>query len=243
MVINQFPAGVTEKIGFYVYLLTHPETKEIFYVGKGRYNRIFAHVGDALTGSTPSDKLQVIRSIHENGLEVGHMILRHGLTEKEALEVEAALIDFVGLPNLTNLVEGHGVRSRSKMSVVDIVAQYAAKPVNIMEHGLMLILNSLYRPAMSEADLYEITRGKWVLGERRNKARYAFAVYRGVIRQVYSIQSWSRVNTGNAKQKIQDRWMFEGAIAEDLAHYLGGSVEHYLKPGSQNPARYVNCHS
>lgn len=241
MVINQFPAGVTEKIGFYVYVLTHPETKEIFYVGKGTGNRIFAHVNDALAGSTPSDKLQVIRSIHENGLEVGHMILRHGLTEKEALEVEAALIDFIGLPNLTNLVEGHGVRSRSKMSVVDIVAQYAAKPVNITEDALMFILNSLYRPGMTEAALYEITRGKWVLGARRERAKYAFAVYRGVIRQVYRIQSWQKVNTGNAKQKVQDRWMFEGNIADDLAHYLGGSVEQYLKPGSQNPARYVKC--
>ena len=94
---------------------------------------------------------------------------------------------------------------------------------------------------MTEAALYEITRGKWVLGARRERAKYAFAVYRGVIRQVYRIQSWQKVNTGNAKQKVQDRWMFEGNIADDLAHYLGGSVEQYLKPGSQNPARYVKC--
>ena len=39
------------------------------------------------------NKLKIIRDIVDDGLDVIHVIQRWGLTEKEALEVEAALID------------------------------------------------------------------------------------------------------------------------------------------------------
>ena len=43
---------------------------------------------DALT-----EKLQRIREIRISGFEVAHVILRHGMDEQTAFEVEAALID------------------------------------------------------------------------------------------------------------------------------------------------------
>ena len=54
-----------------------------------------------------SNKLKQIREIRLAGLEVIHVIHRHGMTdEKTAYEVEAALID--AYPGLTNIMNGAG---------------------------------------------------------------------------------------------------------------------------------------
>lgn len=43
---------------------------------------------------------------------------------------------------------------------------------------------------MTPLELYEATRGTWKLGERRKGARYAFALFEGVVREVYEIEAW-----------------------------------------------------
>ena len=92
--------------------------------------RIFAHLRAALVRHDQTDKLETIRAIQREGPEPEHLILRHGLTEKEALEAE---------------------------------------------------------------------------------------------------------------QKHQDRWQFDGEIAVEMQHYVGGCVAKYITAGAQNPIRYVNC--
>lgn len=253
--IQEFPLSVIERIGFYVYLLIDPETDQVFYVGKGVGNRIFAHLNAALAGETPGDKLDKIRDTHTKGLDVKHVVHRHGLTEKEAIEVEAALIDFIGLTELTNLVQGYNSDDRGRMTVAEVIAKYQAPVVEINEPVILITVNRFYRRGMSDEDLYEITRGKWVIGARRNKAKYAFAVYKGIIREVYQIERWLPIqvegaeltrawipaNSEEAKVKRPNRWQFEGKIATSLRHYVGGSTEKYATVGAQNPIRYVNC--
>jgi hypothetical protein len=253
--IQEFPSSVIERIGSYVYLLIDPETDQVFYVGKGVGNRIFAHINAALADETPSDKLDKIRDTHAKGLEVKHVVHRHGLTEKEAIEVEAALIDFIGLTELTNLVQGYNSDDRGRMTVAEVIAKYQAPVVEISEPVILITVNRFYRRGMSDEDLYEITRGKWVIGARRNKAKYALAVYKGIIREVYEIKRWLPIqvegaeltrawipaNSEEAKVKRPNRWQFEGKIATSLRHYVGGSTEKYATVGAQNPIRYVNC--
>ena len=41
-----FSSFVSDKLKSYVYLYSHPITGEIFYVGKGKNNRVFAHLED-----------------------------------------------------------------------------------------------------------------------------------------------------------------------------------------------------
>ena len=114
--MDNFSPEVIEQLQYYVYRLIDPRTGLTFYVGKGKGNRVFAHVEDALksfNGETfvdteedeVSSKIQQIRDIKNAGLEVIHVIQRYGLTEKEAFEVEAALIDAYG--ELTNIQSGH----------------------------------------------------------------------------------------------------------------------------------------
>ncbi len=45
--MNEFPKGVAEKIGNYVYRLIDPRNGETFYVGKGKDNRVFDHIKGA----------------------------------------------------------------------------------------------------------------------------------------------------------------------------------------------------
>jgi len=237
--INEFPRSVIEKLGYYVYLLIDPTIDKVFYVGKGTGNRIFAHINSAISSPLESDKLDKIRSIQSKGSEIKYAIIRHGLTEQEAFEIEAALIDFIDIRELTNIVVGHDSDSRGLMSITDIIAKYLAPEIEIVEPVVLITVNRLYRRNMNDDELYEITRGNWVTGTRRNKAMYAFCVYNGTVRQVYEIQRWFPIKARSQDTKTQNRWRFDGIVAQELRHYVGGNVEKYI--GAQNPIRYVNC--
>jgi len=240
MTHQEFPTSIFEHLGYYVYTLSDP-AGTIFYVGKGTGNRVFAHANEALQNPKESDKLNRIRDIHAEGKVVRYEIIRHGLSEKEAFEVEAALIDFVGLDDLSNAIAGHNMDLRGRMSVAEIIARYQAEPIEISEPVILAIVNKLFERNISLEDLYEITRGNWVVGERRKKARYAFCVYKGIVREVYEIDRWFQVPARFPDTKRQSRWRFDGKVSRELQHYVGGNVDSYLTLRAQNPIRYVNC--
>jgi len=56
--VKEFSQSIIEQLGFYVYLLIDPETEQIFYIGKGTGNRIFAHINQALVSPKDTDKLE-----------------------------------------------------------------------------------------------------------------------------------------------------------------------------------------
>ncbi|HEX2907223.1 MAG TPA: hypothetical protein VHO69_10215, partial [Phototrophicaceae bacterium] len=174
-------------------------------------------------------------------LSVEPVILRHGLTEKEAFEVEAALIDYVGLEALTNQIHGMNSDDRGRMNVGDIIEKYAAPEANIVEPAILVTINRLYRKGMSKEELYEITRGNWVIGKRREGAQYAFAIYNGIIRAVYRIEKWYPAANRDPQQRNSNRWCFDGKVADELQHYVGCSTVKYVTLGAQNPIRYINC--
>jgi hypothetical protein len=237
--IKEFSASVIERLGYYVYLLSDPETNSVFYVGKGIGNRIFAHLNQAIASPLESDRLDRIRLIQSKGLQVEHTIIRHGLSEKEAFEIEASLIDFIGLKGLTNIVGGHDSVYRGRMSIREVVIQYDAPKIEIVEPVILITVNRLFRRNMSADELYEITCGNWVVGERRNKAKFALSVYKGIVMQVYEIQKWFPMKARSQSAKTQKRWRFDGIVAQGLQHYVDGNVKRYV--GAQNPIKYVNC--
>lgn len=89
MSANGFPPEVLEQLGYYVYRLVDPRDGATFYVGKGTGNRVFQHAAEALGENADTLKIGRIRDIRANGASVQHVIHRHGLTEKEAFEVES----------------------------------------------------------------------------------------------------------------------------------------------------------
>ena len=237
----QFSQAVIDMIGYYRYLLKDPRNGQIFYVGKGNGNRVFNHAIDAIANPEETDKLTRIRIIRDGGREVQYEILRHGLTENEAIQVEAAIIDYMGVPALTNKYLGHDSTTQGRMTIPEIISMYNPQPVIIQESVLLITPRKLYERNMSEGELYEITRGNWVVGDRRNKAKYAFALRNGVVLQVYNIDRWFRVKARSLEQKHQNRWRFEGEIANDMKNYVGKSVASYITLGSRNPLKYINC--
>jgi hypothetical protein len=172
-----------------------------------------------------TDKLETIRGFQREGLEPEHLILRHGLTEKEALEVEAAVVDYIGLGELTNAVHGHHADGRGSMTIPEVIARYDARDVTIHAAAILITVNRLYRRGMTEDQLYAITRGNWVLRESRlSQIKYAFCVYDGIVRQVYRVLGRHSAQARRAEQKHQDRWQFDGEIAGEMQHYVGGCV-------------------
>src|SRR3989344_746714 len=106
-----------ESLDYYVYILIDPRVNKPFYVGKGHGNRVNQHLLGALeTELDEIDKINTIHDIQKANIEVEYLILRHGLTEKEALEVESAMIDFIGINNLTNIIAGHYASERGLMT-------------------------------------------------------------------------------------------------------------------------------
>jgi hypothetical protein len=90
--LSGFPSDVSKRLGWYVYRLIDPRNGETFYIGKGRGNRVFAHIRaeQGLQGDALDNKLKRIREIRVAGFEVAHVIHRHGMEERTALEVGAA---------------------------------------------------------------------------------------------------------------------------------------------------------
>jgi uncharacterized protein len=112
----------------------------------------------------------------------------------------------------------------------------------------MIKNNKKYRHGMSATELYEVTRGVWKLGIRHEYTMFAFAVFEGIVREVYVIDSWLPAgSTPYESQSISavtlpGRWEFLCKIATDeiRSKYFGHSVASYLTQGAQNPIAYVN---
>ena len=179
-------------------------------------------------------------------------ILAHGLADEEtALRIEAAVIDLLGLDDLTNAVRGWRSIELGRMSLEELIPYYAAKPVTIEDPVLLIRINQHYRHAMSARELYEATRGIWKLSpSHAEQASYAFAVFgrhstRGLRNRQVAPSRHSEVrNAGSGPQlERSKRWEFEGRVAHDTVrtNYLGSSVSSYFPRGSQSPVRYVNC--
>lgn len=236
-----FTTSVIEQLNYYVYLLRDPASQDIFYVGKGRGNRVFDHVRCAIEINTNNNddavslKYDRIRKILDQGNEVEHLILRHGLDEKTAFEVEASVIDLLDLGNLTNLQIGHYSDDFGLKTTDEIAAMYSAKPLETELSVILININKLFNRTMTAEELYEATRKSWVLGDRRNKAEYAIPTYRGLTREVYKITNWFPVGS---------RWGFDGVVAdEEIRNKLRlKSIAERVRPGAANPIRYINCH-
>jgi len=233
-----FDQAVIEKLDYYVYFLQDPRTGKIFYVGKGKENRIFAHLDGAIETNGKSEKLGQIREIISSGNEVKHFILRHGMSENTAFEVEASLIDFVGMENLSNLQGGHYSSDFGIKTTEEITAMYHAKNFQANDPIILININKLYDRKMTSEQLYEATRKSWVVGGRKQNAKFAIPTYQGLTREVYEIKSWFKV-----PEHGSNRWGFNGILAnnEIREKYRYMSIKSDFPKGASNPIKYINC--
>jgi hypothetical protein len=246
--IEEFSPFVQEHIGWYVYLLRDPRNSEVFYVGKGKGNRVFAHARDAVAlPDSEKPKLDRIREIHETGRQVQAEIIRHNIsTERAAYDIEASVLDTfraLGHP-LLNEVAGHRVALYGWATAEVVASVYEAEPFPSTDLPLVFLkLSQLWTPAMSADEMYDATRGWWTVGPASQRARYAIAVSKGVSRAVYSIDYWRQRVPGDRDYSPTDngkRWGFHGHPESDLAGMLNRSTKH-LKQASGASFFYLNC--
>lgn len=242
MNLNGFPPEVIGELGHYVYRLIDPRNGETFYVGKGVGNRIFSHINEVKNDSDLdelSDKLKTIREIHNAGLDVIHVIHRHGMEKETALAVEAALID--AYPSATNIMGGKNSSDVGPMHALEIITKYAAKEIDFKHKVIMINVNK----SKLEREYYEAVSYAWKLNVvKAQKAEYILAVTNGIVVGVYKPLKWmatTKANFPGIYEDIPDRYGFEGEEApeEIKSHYMKRRVpSSYRKKGAANPIRY-----
>jgi hypothetical protein len=250
-----FDEKTKQNLKAYVYMLIDPNENKPFYIGKGVDDRVFNHINCALTDiNTSNVKYDTIREIKKNGGTVGHVIVRHGLTEDEAFQIEAALIDsfeFSGIM-LSNKVGGHNSIEKGLMTSDEIKRLYNAEPLNVLPADCILInINKRYRRGIGENAIFEATKGIWTINknhlqdEQGNiKRKYVLSEYRGLIVEIFKVDRWYEQERGynpSAKRFGQTRIgvAFDGTVAEEEVRrlFINKSIAHHKKQGQATAHR------
>jgi len=119
------------------------------------------------------------------------------------------------------------------------------KDSDFTENVVLLNLSDFYLPNMDGYEMYEATRGYWVMNLDNAKANieYALAVGDGVIREMYKVKDWYPAGTTYRLKKYvredvlpADRIEFVGNIAPDevKSKYIGKKVQ-----TSRNPVHII----
>lgn len=106
---NRQLAGTDASPKYFVYHYINPFNGEIFYVGKGKRRRHKIHLTHTKRGIIPNGNngklFRYIKGLLDNGVEPTIEKVNEGMTEIEALALEAAYIDYYGLDNLCNYMQ------------------------------------------------------------------------------------------------------------------------------------------
>lgn len=248
----EFTPEISEQLNYYVYRLIDPRNGQTFYVGKGHGNRVFQHVKQAIDyydGATQSDendpnKLRIIRDIRAEGLQVIHVIQRWNLTDKEAKEVEAALIDcYQGLSNIQRgyhsddfgVTNAQILISRFSRKIYDEPSDFKYLIIKVQQWRLDDLL------AVHGANArYEATRWCWRIRPRSIKEYpYVFSVTGGIVREVYQIDRWILTDENG-------RYAFEGRIADESIRqrFVDKRIpDMYSKKGMASPVLFSKNHT
>lgn len=236
-----FSPEIAQSLQYYVYRLIDPRNGETFYVGKGKGNRVFAHCAGELAfeGEDLEQKYQRIRDIRRAGFDVAHVIHRHGLDERTAMEVEGALID--AYPGLTNKADGFENSERGVMHAREIIELYAADEARFLHKALLISINR----TANTLELYDATRHAWRIDPKKaQQAEVVLATDHGLIIEAFVADRWLEATVEHFPgfPAKPGRWGFVGhpAPLELAMHYKRKRVpDNMRKKGSANPIRYT----
>lgn len=240
--ISEFPVEVIKELKSYVYRLIDPRNGETFYVGKGQGNRVFQHLKGALSSEESddiSDKIKTIREINAAGLNVIHVIHRHGMDETLASEVEAALID--AYPGTTNVLGGSGSNEYGPMNAIEIVNKYAAEEIKFEHNVVMITINR----SITDKSIYDATRFAWRIDKSKaEKADFVLSVEKGIVVGVFKAYEWKLARKNHFPEfdsHTNSRYGFIGEEAdpEIQKKYMRKRIpSEFRKKGAANPIKY-----
>ncbi len=260
-----FDEKTRQELKYYVYILLDPQDDIPFYVGKGIDNRVFNHMECALTDTDISNaKYDKIREIIQLGQTVKHVIVRHGLSESEAFQIEATLIDtftYCGIL-LKNIVGGHNSIDKGLMTSEEIMRLYNAVPLKQMGSDCILInINRSYKRGNGTDPIYQATKETWLISDRKiPHIKYVLSEFRGLIVEVFEVDKWYQklrpknktIRNQQGEPILNDKgkpikeivevtgYGFNGTPApEEIRNlYLNKSVAHIKQKGAAQVIRY-----
>ncbi|PZO88632.1 MAG: hypothetical protein DI626_01370 [Micavibrio aeruginosavorus] len=243
--MKKFSLKVSDHLLHYVYRLVDPRNGETFYVGKGKANRVFQHMaGEKLSSDEDdtSEKIKRIREIHRLGLEVLPIIHRHGLDEKTAFEIEAALLDaYFGT---TNISGGHHSDERGVMHPEELIIRYEAQVADFDPNTPILMIN-VNKSIEERSSILEAVRYSWKVSlSKARQAKYVLAVQQGLIVGAFEPQEWYKATPENFPGLSEERAKRFGFVGKEAPSaikekYIGKRVpDAYRKRGSANPIKY-----
>jgi len=106
---------------YYVYFLISPKDNKVFYVGKGKGNRMKRHVQLAKNDKISNNNtflFRKIKKILEEYDDVNYDIIFETNNETEAYDKEQEIINEIGISNLCNLSLGYHLQSESTKSKI-----------------------------------------------------------------------------------------------------------------------------
>lgn len=237
--------GLFDQLRSYVYLYIDPRDETVFYIGKGRGKRALDHQKQNAWLSTHP----IAKELKKLGIKPRVDLLKWNLDDEQAILVESAAIELLGMDRLANRVRGHN-SIRAPLDQVN--AELQAKEVTIEDPVVLINIAKGYLPTMSPMDVYDRTRSAWKISpeKRKRRPKYALAVFRGIVREVFEIAAWvpggstmQIKNDGGRNRRRPGRREFVGQVAlpEVRQKYIHKSVARYLPSGAQNPVRFAGC--
>lgn len=166
-------------------------------LGKGWGNRVFNHIKGIKDEDEDSEKIETIKAIQNAGLQVIHLILRHGLRDNlEALNIESALIDFIGLRNLDNKLGGIN-QDKGINNVLALQKRYSMEEFKENKDTPPFIIIKVREEVVNDRKShYEACRFAWKVGLEKVKSyKYALCVINGIVEGVFEVEKWQESNT------------------------------------------------
>lgn len=235
--------------------MVDPRDKEIFYVGKANgSNRAFSHLAEQKNEPRKNQRIEHIRLAKSEPIIE---ILRYDIESEQAcFDVEATVIDVIGIENLTNAIRGHST-VRGRRSAEEVERLLGSTPIDVAtieERYMLFFINRSYSPTMTESEIYDCTRQSWyqvshfnrTTTDEHGKLKYstALAVVDSVVVRVYSILAWFPAGSTLSSRlglAASDKWEFVGQKVDDH-HMLNKRLTKGQKelPATQQGFGYIN---
>ncbi|MBO5478686.1 MAG: hypothetical protein J6A04_03105 [Clostridia bacterium] len=242
--INGFSNEAIQELQYYVYKLIDPRNGKVFYIGKGKGNRVFSHVNGwqgynyELTQEDEEEKenskMNIISQIKSAGLEVIHIIHRHGMDENTAFEVESALIDEYS----SEFSNKQGSRNTDRRpancnQINELYSLPVIENFNAEDKLLLIKIRQDNVDTWGNGSIYETVHQWWKINKYRiNDIKQVAAVINGVVKNVYSVNDWYYNENMN-------RWGFNGTEIENSPYKNKRIPNDYMKKGQANPILYT----
>lgn len=118
-------------------------------------------------------------------------------------------------------VPEYGQKSVGRKTLDEVAALISSEDVEINDPAVLILINKTFYYGIDALSLYEITRGRWNrFPSNYQSAKYALAIYEGVIQEVYEIAGWFKAGSteyfiNKLENEPGDRMEFVGRIAND----------------------------